>query len=67
MSLIQNGRRLLKNDADALSPFKNHLWVYKLDGVSGGRGFVLVGQNCVANRPYIWLDPHYLAYILLLK
>ncbi len=67
MSLLQNRRRVFKDDADALSPILINLWVYTLDVVCGGRCFVLVGQNPVANRFHIWLDTHNLAYILFLK
>ncbi len=49
MSLLESERCGLQNDADALSPSFSHLWVYELDVVSFGRGFVLVGQNEAAN------------------
>ena len=35
-------------------------WVYRLDAVSGGRGFVLVGRNLVALAHLVWLGPRYL-------
>jgi hypothetical protein len=67
VSLVTSGRRVFKDNAYAFFSSLIHFWVYMLDVVCGGRGFILVGQNPVANWSDIWLDPHHLAYIFLLK